>query len=455
MLESYLEQLPGKNAEKMVIPANCYTLQSIDQLFERLPHYKLLKEIVFVDGELEKHQLERFKELWQLKCLRWIGTRERRRLPKGIFDLPNLQLLELRQTNFRSIPDEIQQLQNLRYLKYQGNRNGRQILEITEQIGSLNSLQMLEISDVLLLEIPETIGNLERLEKLGIYNTERLLSIPDSICDLPKLKVLEVVNNSINKLPDRLGSLPLQALDLSNNPLTRLPDSFPELVHLEKLSLEGCRNLEWLPDGFNKLHQLKSLKIKNEQLNYPYLIEQLVQLPNLEVLELLRFKEEPFHLPELFGQLPQLKWLRLKVDQMDTTQTLEVICQISTLQYLDLSPFDLNCLPESLVMLPELQSVRLDIRQLKGKELDLVFEKLSTLPGLIHLDLSRSVDFLPDSIGCLKGLQILDLSFSDITNLPGALSGMELTRIDLRGCSIDKDDLKQIKAGHPTIQIIS
>lgn len=455
MLESYLEQLPGKNAEKLVIPANCYTLQSIDQLFDRLPQYKQLKEIVFVDGELEKHQLERLKELWQIRHLRWIGTRERRRIPSGIFDLPNLQLLELRQTNFRAIPDEIQQLQNLRYLKYQGNRNGRQILEITDQIGALSSLQMLEISDVLLLELPETIGKLERLEKLGIYNTERLLSIPDSICELPRLKVLEVVNNSINKLPDQLGAIPLQALDLSNNPLTRLPDSFSELVHLEKLSLEGCRNLEWLPEGFHQLQQLKSLKIKNEQLNYQYLIEQLVRLPNLEVLELLRFEEQSFHLPEIFGQLAQLKWLRINVDQMDSAQMLEVISQLSNLQYLDLSPFDLTCLPEDLSRLDGLQSVRLDTRKLEGKAMDQVFEKLSSLPGLIHLDLSRSVQHLPESVGCLKGLQILDLSFSDVSQLPGALSDMGLTRIDLRGCSIDGTDLKSLESNQPLLQVIA
>jgi len=454
MLESYLEQLPGKNAEKLVIPANCYTLQAIDQLFDRLPNYTLLKEIVLVDGELEKHQLERFKELWQLRFLRWIGTRERRKIPKGIFELPNLQLLELRQTNFRAIPDEIQQLQNLRYLKYQGNRNGRQILEITEQIGALSSLQMLEISDVLLLELPESIGALERLEKLGIYNTERLLSIPDSVCDLPQLKVLELVNNAINRLPDGLGLLPLKALDLSNNPMTRLPESFSKLIHLEKLSLEGCRNLEWLPDGFHCLEQLKSLKIKNEQLNYDYLVEQLVRLPNLEVLEILRYHEEPFELPEIFGKLPTLKWLRFNVDQMDTAQVVNVISQITSLEYLDLSPFDLTKLPESLNKLINLQSLRLDIRKLEGRALDQVFEILAQLPSLIHLDLSRAINQLPESIERLKSLQILDLSFSEISTLPKSLSKMNLTRLDIRGCSVDRTDLRLLKTELSDLQIV-
>ncbi len=454
MLETYLEQLPGKNEEKLVIPANCYTLQSIDQLFDRLPLYQQLKEIVFVDGELEKHQLERCKELWQLRNLRWIGTRERRRMPKGIFDLPNLQLLELRQTNFRAIPDEIQRLQNLRYFKYQGNRNGRQILEITDQISTLVNLQMLEISDVLLLELPASIGNLTQLEKLGIYNTERLLSIPDSVCDIPKLKVLEIVNNSINQLPKRLGTLPLKALDISNNPLTRLPDSFAELIHLEKLSLEGCRNLEWLPDGFNQLEQLKSLKVKNEQLNYEYLLEQLVQLPNLEVLEIMRLEESPFLLPEIFSHLPCLKWLRINVDQMDSKQALSVISQLSTLEYLDLSPFDLTCLPESLDNLTHLKSIRLDTRKLEGKECDQVFEQLAKLPSLIHIDLSRTANTLPEAIKHLKTVKILDISFSEITRLPKALSGMNLTRIDIRGCTIDPGDLKQLKTSHPLLQII-
>lgn len=458
MLEAFLEQLPTiSGVSSLEIPAQFTDPNSVERLVDQLKSKDQITDLVFLHGELGRHDLHCFEDLIHIRSLRWVDSGERRRIPKGIFKIPNLQLLEFRQADFRAIPDEIGQLQKLRFFKFQGNGSGRKILEISEAIGQLSSLQILEISDVYVDRLPTTISALPNLEKLGVYNAERLYNLPDSLGQLPNLKVLELVNNSINTLPESIGNLSkLRALDLTDNSLTEFPESFKSLQNLEKLSLDGCRFIKHLPKGFEHLVSLKSLKLKNEGLNYEKALQQLAKLPNLEVLEILRYDDVPFAIPVDVKNMPALKWLRLKVGQMDSGQVLSVLSNIESLEYLDLRGFDLRALPADISGLANLKSVRLDLLALSDIEVAFVFSRLSELPILAHISLARSAKFIPREIALLQHLQSIDASNNPIHLLPKEMEQLRsLKQLNLKGCKVPVSELVQLQEQLPDLTVIN
>ncbi len=457
MLEAFLKQLPLlTGVTSLEIPAQFTDPNSVELLVDQLKTMDQITDLVLVSGELGRHDLGCFGKLIHVRSLRWVDSGERRRIPKGIFKIPHLQLLEFRQADFRAIPDEIGQLKSLRFLKFQGNGSGRKILEISEAIGQLSSLQILEISDVYIDQLPTAICTLPNLEKLGVYNAERLYNLPEALGALPNLKVLELVNNSITALPQTIGDLSkLRALDLTDNALKEFPDSFSRLQRLEKLSLDGCRFITHLPRGFQNLVGLKSLKLKNESLDYEKALQQLVELPSLEVLEVLRFDDTPFELPVEFGNLPVLKWLRLKVGEMDSGQALNVISAIQTLEYLDLRGFDLRELPIGFSGLTNLKSVRLDLLSLSDKEVSFVFSRLSELPSLVEVSLVRSAKFIPREVALLRQLQSLDVSHNPIHLLPKEMEQLQsLKRLNLQGCKVPDSEVALLKERLPNLEIV-
>ncbi|KAJ6912270.1 hypothetical protein NC651_014842 [Populus alba x Populus x berolinensis] len=80
--------------------------------------------------------------------------------------------------------------------------------------------------------------------------------------DFRRLRVLVLPNLTIRKVSPLIEKLKhLRYLDLSNNHMEALPYSITNLVNLQALKLNGCKNLKELPRDINKLINLRHLDL--------------------------------------------------------------------------------------------------------------------------------------------------------------------------------------------------
>ncbi|XP_039162894.1 disease resistance protein RUN1-like [Eucalyptus grandis] len=197
----------------------------------------------------------------------------------------------------------------------------------------------------------------------------------------------------------------LKVLDLSNcNDLMRTPD-LSMLVSLERLILEGCRNLIEIDPSIGKLKLLTALNLNGCHAleGLPYEIGCLDAL--MEIL------------------MPRLSY---------AFKLLETIGNLKSLLTLDVSHSWICMLPDSIGGLVKLRRLNL-FKCLKIKELP---DSVGKLRSLVELDLSStSLGHLPDSIGNLKQLTLLRMSHIMITKLPRAIGLMEkLEELEASGC---------------------
>jgi Leucine-rich repeat (LRR) protein len=120
-------------------------------------------------------------------------------IPKTIFNLVNLIMIDLRCNYITSIPTEIKNLINLEYLCLSYNC----IKEIHKEIGSLVKLKKLFLNNNKLLNLPIEIGNLVNLERLQLeFNL--LTSLPKELSKLDKMEILNVECNKIKYIADEI-----------------------------------------------------------------------------------------------------------------------------------------------------------------------------------------------------------------------------------------------------------
>ncbi len=123
--------------------------------------------------------------------------------PPGIFELVNLESLNLGKNRIRDIPPEIGQLRNLEVLKLSRNR----LQTLPEEIGRLKRLVELHVSRNEIATLPEKFWNLDRLTLLNL-GRNRLTSIPDDVASLVSLGTLELDGNPIPRAArDRIERL--------------------------------------------------------------------------------------------------------------------------------------------------------------------------------------------------------------------------------------------------------
>nr|XP_043627447.1 disease resistance protein RPV1-like [Erigeron canadensis]XP_043627448.1 disease resistance protein RPV1-like [Erigeron canadensis] len=118
---------------------------------------------------------------------------------------------------------------------------GTTITEFQSFISSLTNLQVLEI------------GRYEQTESPAwwpsIFQKQPQSLVLSSLASLRLLKDLRLRNCNISELCHDIGALScLDTLDLSGNNFTNLPGSLGQLSRLEDLILNGCKELEVLPE---------------------------------------------------------------------------------------------------------------------------------------------------------------------------------------------------------------
>ncbi|KAL3750005.1 hypothetical protein ACJRO7_011046 [Eucalyptus globulus] len=246
----------------------------------------------------------------------------------------------------------------------------------------------------------------------------------------------------------------LKVLDLSNcNDLMRMPD-LSTLVSLERLILENCRNLIEIDPSVGKLKLLTTLNLNG--------CHTLKELPNeigcLDALTeiLIPCQWYAFYLPETIGNLKSLltldvshSWIcrlpysiggLVKLRRLNLFKYLKIeklpdsIGQLQSLVELDLSLTSLGHLPDSIGNLKQLTVLRMThiTRITKLPRAIGLVEKLEELEAS---GCHRLTGEIPEEIGRLSCLRILDLSFTRISRLPAAMHCLSnLQTLNLESC---------------------
>lgn len=152
-------------------------------------------EPLYTDLKIAMEHPERVKRLA-------LNRKKYKRIPKDVFNFPNLWELDLSKNKLSTLPPEISKLKKLRVL------------------------------------------NLER---------NALESLPKELCDLSKLEVLNLRKNELYQLPDCLTELSrLNYLIVSSNPIFKLPKSINGMVQLTEFD---ARSTDIHSDAIKSMQQ--------------------------------------------------------------------------------------------------------------------------------------------------------------------------------------------------------
>ncbi|XP_017286207.1 volume-regulated anion channel subunit LRRC8D [Kryptolebias marmoratus] len=197
------------------------------------PH--LIRLVVHNDGTklLVLNSLKKMTSLIELE----LHSCELERIPHAIFSLINLQELDLKSNNIRTIEEIIsfQHLKRLTCLKLWHNK----IITIPSSIGQVKSLESLHLSHNKLESLSPALFLLPKLRHLDVSHNS-ITVLPPDVGLVHNLQHLAINSNKLEALPKPLfRCTKLKVLCLGNNALTTLPDAVGQLVQLTHLELRG------------------------------------------------------------------------------------------------------------------------------------------------------------------------------------------------------------------------
>jgi len=302
------------------------------------------------------------------------------------------------------------------------NARARGFLNLADQALTQAPEEIFVLADH--LEPDEKFWEIVELTRLDLsYNL--LTMLQPAIQNLISLQVLTLRGNQLQELPDELFCCTaLTMLDLSSNQLKEVKDGLGQLVFLKELQLASNR-LVALPFSIGMLSRLESLKVESNR---------LVNLPNamggLSSLQTLTARENEIReIGEWIGSLPQLRLLELAKNSIVRVDP--SISALRSLVYLDLRENLLNHIPP-LPVQGKLTQLYLGFNQLAEVDGESLLSVSNVLCEL-HLQ-NNQIRQLPETIGSLVKLKVLDISNNNLSDLLPALGYLpELHRVVLDG----------------------
>ncbi|XP_077415994.1 volume-regulated anion channel subunit LRRC8D isoform X2 [Vanacampus margaritifer] len=212
----------------------------------------LVKLMVYNDGT-KLFGLNTLKKMTNLIDLE-LHNCELEKIPHAIFSLLNLQELDLKSNNIRTIEEivSLQHLKRLTCLKLWHNK----ITAIPSSIVQGKSLEALHLSHNKLQSLPPALFKLPKLQYLDLaYNLIQVL--PPDVGLLLDLLQLDITSNKLETLPKNLFKCTkMRVLCLGHNDLRELSEAVGELVLLNHLELKG-NSLEKLPAQLGNCRRLE------------------------------------------------------------------------------------------------------------------------------------------------------------------------------------------------------
>ncbi|XP_019084199.1 PREDICTED: disease resistance protein TAO1-like [Camelina sativa] len=245
--QNLVEVTPSiKNLKRLscIYLTNCIQLQNI-------PVGITLKSLETV-GMSGCSSLMQFPELsWNTRRL-YLSSTKIEELPSSISHLSYLVELDMSDCQrLRVLPSSVRNLVSLKSMNLDGCKH---LENLPDTLQSLTSLETLEVSGCLNVnEFPRVATNIEvLLLAIGnsFYTPEGLLhSLCPPLSRFDDLRVLSLSNMNMIEIPNSIGNLwSLLELDLSGNNFEFIPASIKRLTKLNRLNLNNCQRLQALPD---------------------------------------------------------------------------------------------------------------------------------------------------------------------------------------------------------------
>lgn len=115
----------------------------------------------------------------------------------------------------------------------------KKLVSIPKEIFNMTELEYLDLSKNKIDSIPKEIANLKKLRVL-ILSKNKLEQIPLELYQLKNLKILDINSNDISKLPRGIkGLLKLEELNLWNTSVDNLPVDIDEISTLKTIDMRG------------------------------------------------------------------------------------------------------------------------------------------------------------------------------------------------------------------------
>lgn len=174
-------------------------------------------------------------------------------LDGGIFQLTNINLLNISDTCLTAIPDSISSLVNLQSLLLFGNK----ITEFNKNITSLKKLKVLDLSRNQIKSIPESINNMKELTNIN-FSSNEIEEMP-KLLDFPNLLIVDVSNNKLTSFLDvENATIPhLGDLKLKGNAINAIPNCIAQSLPSLKNFDIGDNQLKTVPYEVALLAKLK------------------------------------------------------------------------------------------------------------------------------------------------------------------------------------------------------
>ncbi|KAL1103307.1 hypothetical protein V6Z11_D05G430400 [Gossypium hirsutum] len=367
-----------------------------------------------------------------LRSLSLAGCDLQGKFPKNIFDLPNLNLLNLGDNqNLNLGPLKLNRSSNLEHLDLSWMSSST---EFIDSVDNLQALKYLDLSGNSFFQgLSVSITNLSSLEYLIIRGAKFFGGLPDSIGNLVSLKFLVLSHSNLSgPVPRSLGNLlQLTHLDLSQNQLSgQIPRSLGNLLQLTDLDLWQNQLSGQIPLSILNLTQLEYLKISENSLEGS-IPDKVTAFPNLIYLYLDNNLLNGT-LPSWLYIAPSLKTISLFQNQF-SGHIKEF--QSKSLKHLYLNNNKLQGpLPSSIFQLLNLTHLFLSSNNLSGVIESRMFSNLSNLEyvDLSYNSLSLTSNTTSSVNHILPNLTDLLLSSCNLSEFPQFLKGLKsLERLDL------------------------
>lgn len=315
----------------------------------------------------------------------------------------NYQHLDLSRLELTYIPDEIFEMTQLQSINLSGNR----LRNISKNIASLGNLETIDFSNNPLSSLPREFSGLTKIVEL-IFINNKFKTIPTSIYKLTAIKRINFSGCKLTQIDDRINSLVhLEALWLYGNPLRNLPltsNILNQLVHLGISDtfisdLSFCKELvkiEKLSVGSGAVTNIDSLKNLN---SLKWLL--LSNLPNeCSIATIKAFR--------------QLEHLYIFDSECQIYEEIDSLIHLKTLY---ISNCELFVFSNSLGNLKALEELTVN-----HCKLSVIPPSVGRLKELLSLNLSfNNISVIPTEISKLHKLKILSIAVNKLVSLPPEL----------------------------------